>query len=255
MNKFGFNVGDIVRIEGDPASKYYGQVGMVYKIREDGWVGIDLRDGTYIERFEEDLQLLPPEEYGKSASKVKGERVMLYEDFVEQFGRPKVGDEVILSIKEGKKYRVIGMYDDKVYLEEQGGDWFRETWHGKYNREEKCHEVGDNSDYWNKKASKKREAGTWELPNTVDKARELASIIEDIKSKNLNFKEFYERLTNVFGDDELYDELDEIEQSALKETISVIKKYVKRFLKDYEDYPESFNVKFSKEAIEILKNL
>ena len=56
-------VGDAVRIEGNPASPYYGKVGLVEWIKDDGWAGINLRDGTYIERWVEDLAPVTGQDY------------------------------------------------------------------------------------------------------------------------------------------------------------------------------------------------
>jgi len=50
-----FKIGDPVRIEGDPSNFYYGQTGTILKILSDGWYGVNLRGGVYIERMEEDL--------------------------------------------------------------------------------------------------------------------------------------------------------------------------------------------------------
>ena len=47
--------GYAVRIEGNPASPYYGKVGIVEWIKDDGWVGINLRNGDYVERWIEDV--------------------------------------------------------------------------------------------------------------------------------------------------------------------------------------------------------
>lgn len=48
-------VGKAVRIVGNNASPYYGKVGLIERMTPDGWVGINLRDGNYIERLIEDL--------------------------------------------------------------------------------------------------------------------------------------------------------------------------------------------------------
>jgi len=47
--------GYAVRIEGNPASPYYGKVGIVEWVKDDGWVGINLRNGDYVERWIEDV--------------------------------------------------------------------------------------------------------------------------------------------------------------------------------------------------------
>ncbi len=116
--KWGFQRGDAVRIEGDPAGRYYGMVGLVYKIRDDGFVGVDLRDGTYVERFEEDLVPLPKEDYEKAKAGKKADLLQVdYEDFVNSFGHIKVGEKVLLSLKEGREFIVKGAYNGKVMLE------------------------------------------------------------------------------------------------------------------------------------------
>lgn len=55
--------GEAIRIEGDPGSEFYGQVGLVEVVRTDGWAGINLRNDTYVERLIEDCTPIPMEEY------------------------------------------------------------------------------------------------------------------------------------------------------------------------------------------------
>jgi len=49
-------IGKAVRIVGNDASAFYGRVGIVEKMKADGWIGINLGNKEYIERLVEDLE-------------------------------------------------------------------------------------------------------------------------------------------------------------------------------------------------------
>lgn len=53
--------GDAVRVVGDPGNNIYGMIGLVEVIREDGYVGVNLRNDMYVERLPEDLELVESE--------------------------------------------------------------------------------------------------------------------------------------------------------------------------------------------------
>jgi hypothetical protein len=49
-------IGKAVRIVGNDASAFYGRVGIVEKMKADGWIGINLGNKEYVERLIEDLE-------------------------------------------------------------------------------------------------------------------------------------------------------------------------------------------------------
>jgi len=66
-------IGKAVRIEGNPASAYYGKIGLIERITEDGFIGVNLRDGNYIERPAEDLTPAPKQDFYKNIENIKSD--------------------------------------------------------------------------------------------------------------------------------------------------------------------------------------
>jgi hypothetical protein len=60
-----YAIGKAVRIEGNPASPYYGQTGIIQDLRSDDWVGINIAGTDYIQRLKEDLVPAPKLNYVK----------------------------------------------------------------------------------------------------------------------------------------------------------------------------------------------
>lgn len=95
--------------------------------------------------------------------------------------------------------------------------------------------------------------GTWSVPNTEEKAGKLMSYLTNLKYNGgmLNTN----KLNRLVGDDSLFDQLDDINQSFSHEVIVTIQSHIKNMLKLYKTNPENFKDKFSPRALEILTDI
>ncbi len=94
--------------------------------------------------------------------------------------------------------------------------------------------------------------GTWALPNTTKKAKELQAMF--LKPIYIT-KNVIDKLYDLYGDDDLWDEInDRKSKYGSKYDIRfLIASCIDSMLGYYEKSPEDFYVKFDKTAIQILK--
>lgn len=89
-------------------------------------------------------------------------------------------------------------------------------------------------------------AGTWAIPYNSEKAKELANII-----KKFDEKEISKNLYDIFGNDELYDKIDSLQEQF----VDVLKEYVEKLLNSYGKNPDSFKGQFDGESLGILREI
>ena len=96
--------------------------------------------------------------------------------------------------------------------------------------------------------------GTWALPNTKEKANALQELMQKPLKANNKSKD---KLYDLYGDDELFDEIDDrrTEEGANYDIRFLVATYIKSTLDYLKESPESFNVKFDKEAIKTLESI
>jgi hypothetical protein len=99
-----------------------------------------------------------------------------------------------------------------------------------------------------KKSFQKKTAGTWALPFTVDKASDLEKFVTELKG---GANPISEELYNLYGDDDLMDDL----QTILPLAVKIIQKYIKKLLAEYKSDPEDFTEKLDPDAEEILRSI
>ena len=90
-------------------------------------------------------------------------------------------------------------------------------------------------------------AGTWALPSSVKDAKELKQVMK----KPLSGEEAIESLNDIFGDDDLFDELGEVEEG--QDARPVVINHLKGILERYEQEPDEFD--FEKEALKICRGI
>ena len=90
-------------------------------------------------------------------------------------------------------------------------------------------------------------AGTWALPSSVKDAKELKKVMK----KPLSGEEAIESLNDIFGDDDLFDELGEVEEG--QDARPVVINHLKGILERYEQEPDEFD--FEKEALKICRGI
>lgn len=101
------------------------------------------------------------------------------------------------------------------------------------------------------KLSMRKKAGTWDLPFTVGKAQRLQEIVSEYEEEEeIDTEALQNELTNIFGDDELFDDLSDARDG--KHAAELIKARLGYFLSDYEEDPENFRDKLEAPAKEIL---
>lgn len=94
--------------------------------------------------------------------------------------------------------------------------------------------------------------GTWELPNTQHRALRLKKLME----KPLLMRQNPQReLYDIFGDDDLYDELDRYLDSPDYDVRFLVKMHVNYYLNDYSEHPKNYTVKLSEKARVILESI
>lgn len=117
-----FQDGQRVRVEGNPSNRNYGQVGIIVRVKPDGWYGVLLGKGEYIERMGEDLTADQEGAHGLQVQKavIQGNRRIPFEDmtikaFKEMFSlEPVKGEEYMSEI--GDVFQVIAVKDSSVLL-------------------------------------------------------------------------------------------------------------------------------------------
>lgn len=95
--------------------------------------------------------------------------------------------------------------------------------------------------------------GAWALPNTTKRAKDL----EKLFKSPLTAKIAKNKLYDLFGDDHLFDILDDYIKDGDNDldVRNVIKDELEIMLNDYIKRPKDFLVKFDDEAIKILNNI
>lgn len=91
--------------------------------------------------------------------------------------------------------------------------------------------------------------GTWSLPQTVEKAKKL----QKLTSKLLPAKIATNKIYNLFGDDDLFDQI-LAEQKACGDNVDV-RSLVKTSLKKFLDNKENASDPWNTEAFQICKNI
>ena len=77
------------------------------------------------------------------------------------------------------------------------------------------------------RANKMKTAGTWALPDTPDKASQLAAIVRTLRGGELPAKDVSEHIYRLLGDDDLFDELGRLEKAYAQGCASAIAKRVR----------------------------
>jgi len=99
-------------------------------------------------------------------------------------------------------------------------------------------------------------AGSWAVPWNLDRARRLDQILGEIQRGNLIYvDEIISKLYDNFGDDSLFDDLDNYRKISGQYFVKIIKDNVHRLVRQYEEAPETFKVTFEPEALELLKKI
>lgn len=108
--------------------------------------------------------------------------------------------------------------------------------------------------------------GTWELPNTLEKAKMLKKIVNRLKDDPTYYLELSghdnrttdESLYDCFGDDGLFDIIGQMQEDGTytnEKALKVIQDAVKGYLNAYKQDPSDYKNILKPEAEEILKNL
>lgn len=95
--------------------------------------------------------------------------------------------------------------------------------------------------------------GTWVVPDTAKKATRLKEIIQQLEQGSGDVSEFYKTLWNVYGDDHLMDDLDNVLDKTKPALTKVLKRHIAGLVKGYEKRPDEF--RNWKNAIPILKSI
>lgn len=93
--------------------------------------------------------------------------------------------------------------------------------------------------------------GTWAIPNTINKAKKLKSLLSKPLYANDNI---INELSEVYGDDDLFDEIGEY-RCPESDIRILIKIYIKNLIDLFIKEPECFNIKFEKGALKILNQI
>lgn len=95
--------------------------------------------------------------------------------------------------------------------------------------------------------------GTWSLPNTKEKAEQIVNLMKEPLQAQVATK----KLSNLYGDDSLFDEINYCEDVFGHEydVRGQVYHFIKKLLLMYWDNPESFYVQMENDAIAILKSL
>ena len=140
-----------------------------------------------------------------------------------------VGSKILTSTN--KKAEVVKVSGDLVYWvsgkDDFGSDFIKDV----------------------KLAERKKTAGTWELPFTVEEATKLKNLVGDVEQGNKS--QLAQELYDLFGDDELFDDLPNVDSRVAQ----IIRKHVKDLLDKYENDPTTFKDKLEPEAEEILRSI
>lgn len=115
-------------------------------------------------------------------------------------------------------------------------------------------------------ASLKKESGTWAIPYTEAKARKLLKIYNEIKPLPHNYtkddlysgegKEQLEQdLSDVFGDDRLFDDIDNDKIESGIQLREIIRKHVHDLVEYYKESPENFSDTFEDGALVLLESI
>lgn len=105
------------------------------------------------------------------------------------------------------------------------------------------------------KNKRKKKAGTWSLPFTPTNATVLENTVNGLKNNDISVHEAKETLSAVYGDDKLFDDLQELINSISSRAADVIRDHVSDLLGHYEASPEDFEEELDPEAKEILERI
>jgi hypothetical protein len=98
--------------------------------------------------------------------------------------------------------------------------------------------------------------GTWSLPVTVYQAGELVKVIKDLEKSDIEtVMGIEDKLYDVLGDDDLFDEIDAEFQKLGPKLASIVKKHLAAVLREYERDSELFKEDFSPGALHILEEI
>ena len=104
----------------------------------------------------------------------------------------------------------------------------------------------------------RKTSGTWALPYKEKDAQTIKDVIDTLKGYGDQKitddvrDELYSKIWNVYGDDELMDQLDK--NITGTEAAQAIRSSLKEMLKHYESAPGDFSDKFDSQALDILKS-
>ena len=100
-----------------------------------------------------------------------------------------------------------------------------------------------------RKSKRKINEGTWLIPFN----KEDAEYLQDWMKKPHTAKEFMDDKKLSWGDDALYDDLDDLEyEEPESDCRDVVAQNIRNLVKNYRENPESYNVKASDEVLDIL---
>ena len=102
-----------------------------------------------------------------------------------------------------------------------------------------------------------KQAGTWEAPQTAEKATEMINYLNSLPDE-VDLAAFKDSFWNMIGDDEFYDQIDAIQKDGPSTSKGVILSYVKNTLSKWLDRlqtePESWSKPWDSEAVELLED-
>lgn len=112
---------------------------------------------------------------------------------------------------------------------------------------------GDNYSYtpFSSTAKVKKQAGTWAIPDTEEKVYKL----KDILKEPLPASEAYDKISDLIGDDELYDEIDDYLEVEPNEAVNNVIKYHLKRIKKCPLNHKSYNTKEEYKEAEEAKKL
>lgn len=105
------------------------------------------------------------------------------------------------------------------------------------------------------KDKRKKKAGTWSLPFTPTNALVLKNIVTALENKQMTVSAAKENLHAVYGDDELFDELDVLDASITERAAESIRSSVGVLIDDYDTDPENFEDELDPEARNVLNEI
>ena len=96
-----------------------------------------------------------------------------------------------------------------------------------------------------------KKGGTWSLPTTVYAARKLIDLVRDLERGEE--RPVLDKLHGTFGDDELFDKIDEAYDDFFENVVDAIKNQLASLIEEYRAAPETFKEAFDPQALKMLE--